>query len=387
MLFGNQTSNLYYLVRFFPQWFRFSLRALFIVHKAERRAFIRVILLRLKKNIRSLSKKIFRGISFPTSLQIIDSVDCGASCKGCFLRTYHDQKKRIPLPRLALLCKEAASMNISTIYMLGADPFYREDIDTLIKVLGRQRHQLFLLFTDGLKISAENAGSMKRAGNIIPMISVDGMPAATDARKGTNAAETQLSVMHAMRKERMLFGTSTMVSRQNWKEVTTAGYLKFLQEQGVSLAVFLPYGAVDPNDRENVLSGKEYSSLFDITLRLNKQIKNILAFDLLGTEEQFTACPAGTYTFCVYHNGQIGPCFAVPAAHSRASIYTRSLPDIFFNDPFLNSLRREKKRLAARGEKLRCMHYHHAWIDAYRNRYADETDIISEDIFQRYGQR
>ena len=98
------------------------------------------------------------------TLQVVDDVGCRAACANCVFTAFHDRHDRLSLDELSDLFDQALAMNVTNIYLVGADPFYRDDTEEFLDVLARHRYQFFLLFTEGQKVSPANLDQMRRAG-------------------------------------------------------------------------------------------------------------------------------------------------------------------------------------------------------------------------------
>ncbi len=368
-----------------PRWKRLTFMALLRSNPRQRAALLRVLIGKLARTLPFSLKGVLRGASYPESIQIVDSVACRAACRNCLYLSYRKRDEAIDLARLDGIFTQCRPLNISTAFMLGADPFYRPDAAAFVGLLARHRRLRHLLFTDGLRLTDTLLDMIRDAGNIIPVFNVDGGPEATDSRKGPGAFARQTAAIEGVRRRRVMFAVSTMVSRANFEEVTGDDYARFVRAGGALFLIYLPYQAMRDEDASLMVPYEEYGSLFRRSLELTRTIRGLVVLDLLGVEEHLTSCPAVEKTFCVFHDGTVAPCYALPAGTAAGKVGTASLSELFFHDPLFAAFRVKRRELKRRGRSMLCHHYHPQWIDAYLGRNKDQTTVLAPAVFKVFS--
>jgi hypothetical protein len=101
--------------------------------------------------------------------------------------------------------------------------------------------------------------------------------------------------------------------------------------------------------------------------------------DMLGIEENLTSCPAASNLFCVYHDGTMTPCFAVPAGMSASNINSGAMAELFFSDPLFRRIREESRRRSP----MKCLHYENGWLNEFIREHHREMTIIGPALLRR----
>ncbi len=292
-------------------------------------------------------RRLQDGIAMPVTLQVVDDIRCGARCTHCLFTAFSVRGEGLSLDELSDLLDQAAAMDIGHVYLMGADPFYRKDPDAYLAMLARHRRQIFYLFSEGQRIEDRHLDAIQRAGNIVPMLNIDGLEDATNARKGPGSWERVSSLLERLRDRRIPWFVTTMVSTANYEHVTSDAYLDHLDAMGAWVVAYLPYTPVDAHAEDAlVMSDAQRAELFQRSMALNGWSRRLVVMDMLGIEQELTSCPAGTQTITVYHDGTIAPCAAIPIGHRGSNIRNKPLRQLWLEDPFYNALR-------AYGEHLR----------------------------------
>ena len=385
MLFRNYSADVRFFRLLLPSLLRVALRAFLHMSWPTRLALLRINLRRWLVWLPFKIRERREGIKMPVTLQVIDDVACKAACANCLFTTFHDRKQRLSIGELDDLLDQALAMNITNVYLVGADPFYRDDIDEFLGMLARHRYQLFLLFTEGKRVTEAQLDQMRAAGNILPTLNIDGLEEASDRRKGDGTFAVVDTLLERMTARKMLFGATAMVSTANIDEVTGQPFVSYLDGHGAYFLAYIPYTPVDlRQERDLVLDATTRGSLFDRAAKLNRTIRRMVVFDLLGIEQQLTSCPAAVYTMTVYHDGTVTPCLAIPAGRKESNIRQRPLRAIFMEDPLYRTIRerhaevRKSNRASGRRDKVHCLFYtDRELLRRYFDEHADEVNVLA----------
>lgn len=385
MLFRNYGLSWRLLKVYAPVMLRALVRGLWFAGWPMRRAMLRMSLRRWLVWLPARIREWRLGVRMPVTLQVIDDVGCKAACANCVYTAMREKNARLTLDDLDRLLDQALQMNVTNVYLLGADPFYRDDTDELLERLARHRYQLFLLFSEGQRVTDAHLERIRAAGNIVPVLNIDGLEDATERRKGDGSWARVDRLLTGLRDRRMVFGVSTMVSTANLDEVTGEAFVRALEERGAYFLAYAPYTPVDRRkEADLVMTGADREELFERSLALNRGGRRLAAFDLLGIEQKLTSCPAGVYTMTVYHDGTVTPCLAIPAGRTESNVKRRHLRDIFVNDPLYVALRKRHADLAranretGRDDKVHCLFYtDREFLQRYFADHADEITVLA----------
>ena len=98
--------------------------------------------------------------------------------------------------------------------ILGGEPLMYKG---LLEVLERHPECYFQLFTNGTLLTEELAMRPKKAGNITPLISIEGLEEESDARRGKNDVfDRTLAGVRACHKAKLIFGASASICKSNF---------------------------------------------------------------------------------------------------------------------------------------------------------------------------
>jgi MoaA/NifB/PqqE/SkfB family radical SAM enzyme len=280
------------------------------------------------------------GLPVPATLQVVDDVRCGACCTHCLFSAFDRKDERLSLADLDRLFAQAAALGVGHVYLMGADPFHRPDPGALLDLCAAHRGLVFYLFTEGQRLDQALLDRLRRAGNIVPMLNIDGLEAATERRKGPGSWARVSDLLDRLRAGRVPWFVTTMVSTENFAEVTGEAYVEALAARGAWILAYLPYTPVDARaEAALVLSPAQRAELYRRSLALNSWRRKLVVLDLLGIEQELTRCPAGREAITVYHDGTLAPCAALPLGHRASNVREKPLGELFQQDPLYRALR------------------------------------------------
>jgi MoaA/NifB/PqqE/SkfB family radical SAM enzyme len=208
----------------------------------------------------------------------------------------------------------------------------------LVELLARHRRLLFLLVTNGSLIDAAGACALAASRNIVPAVSLDGPRSRNDARRGAGAYEAAVGALAELKKQRLLFGFSTTVTRDNWAVVAGDGFVTEMIERGCALGFYTEYVPVGPNARADWVLDREEQMLFGQALRRVRATKPMVAVHLPDDEYDEGGRCMGVSWGSVHINAQgfVEPC---PFAHFAASNIMDGGLEEALSSPFLRELR------------------------------------------------
>jgi MoaA/NifB/PqqE/SkfB family radical SAM enzyme len=358
MLIRNYGTPWRFLLILGPSLFRVVLRSFWGVHHRARLAALRVFAGRVWRWLPGRIRQWRDRVRYPVTLQIVDDVNCRAGCDHCVFNAFDVRGPGLSLDDLDRLFRQALELNVTNIYLMGADPFYRANADAFLGLLAGHRSQMFFLFTEGKRVTPGHLDAIRRAGNIVPVMNIDGLRDASDRRKGPGTFDVVDALLCRMRDARMPYFVTCMVSAANYDEVTGPDFCAWLQDRGAFLLAFLPYTPVDHQaERDLVMDAPMRAALFDRSLDLARKVRRMAVLDLLGIEEHLTSCPAAHDSMTVYQDGTLTPCPAVTLGRIDANVRDRTLRDLFRDDGLYRAIRERRAGLRNKGEKPGCLFY------------------------------
>lgn len=285
-----------------------------------------------------------KAVRVPPVLIASITESCNLACAGCYHRALHrDSSGELPATRLKEVLSEAESLGIGIALLAGGEPFARPDF---FDIADASRRMLFPVFTNGFLLDEARVAELRRRPNLIPVISLEGGEAKTDARRGAGTYAKLVEVRTRLRKGGILFGHSITVSSDNLDEVTSPIFLKGLGADGARFFVFVEYVPIKAGTEDLLLGDQGRIRLRERLDALRKATSAlILAFP--GDEEEFGGCLAGGRGFIHLNpRGGLEPCPFAP--FSDTSLETGSLAEALAS-PFLERIRRGHAALTETG--------------------------------------
>jgi MoaA/NifB/PqqE/SkfB family radical SAM enzyme len=228
----------------------------------------------------------------------------------------------------------------------GGEPLlYRSEGHGVLDAVQKHPDSLFLMFTNGTRIDESVARRLERLGNLTPALSVEGLEARTDERRGKGRFARTLEAMSLLRRAGVPFGISVTVTGSNMDEILSDRFLDFFFiEQGAFYGFvfhYMPIGREAGLDRMPTPAQR-----VEIWKRTWEAIetKRIFLFDFWNHGPMVGGCLSagreGGYLYIDW-NGRVMPCVFAPYAVARLQeVYARgeTLEDVW-RAPLLRAIR------------------------------------------------
>jgi len=379
MLTQTFTTPVAYLRTLGPALLRLGVRGVFEMNRRMLWTVARLTVRRWLRGPLRLVRRLRDGLPMPMTMQLIDDIQCRAGCSHCVFTGFSVRGPGLTLAEMGRLLDEAEDLDVTYVYLIGSDPFYRDDPGALLALLAARKNQVFYLFTEGRRVTTAWLDAIAAAGNIVPVLNIDGLAAATDARKGDGTFARVETLVAGLRTRRIPWFVTTMAARQTLDAVTDPAYVDWLQAHGAWILAYTPYTPADARaDDADVMTPDQREILYERSLALTRGRPNPVVLDLLGVEEHLTSCPAGKYTVTVFHDGTLTPCVALPLGTS--DVKDRGLRHAFLHDPLYNAIRAFKKGK----RKPPCMAFSDpTFLRTYLRDHPGEVRVLSPAIVDK----
>lgn len=273
----------------------------------------------------------------PRDILIDPTNACNMRCKGCWAGDY-DKAEHLSYQTLSGLMAELKKLGTLDVLMTGGEPLLRrEDILRLAK----EHPSLFYgVFTNGTLVDEALARRMKELGNITLFLSIEGWREDTDFRRGEGAFDRTTAAMRLLKQADLPFGFSLCYHKKNWRTVTSARFLDFLQEQGAWFGWAFAYRPIGkgadlslclsaPEREEARLNLARYSAETDVTV-----------IDLFNSGHKVYGCVgAGSGYLHINAKGDVEPCAF--CHYSDSNIHDMPLRKAL-QSPFMRAFRRSQ---------------------------------------------
>ena len=271
-----------------------------------------------------------QGFDPPSFVTISPTGRCNLKCKGCYASDCALKGKELDAPTFERILREKRELWGSHFTVIsGGEPFLWRDGDLdLIRLAGRHREDVFLVYTNGTLIDDELARRLAEVGNITPSISVEGFEAETDARRGPGVHKRILSAFDCLRRHGVPFGISATATRDNWETIVSQQFADFYfgQECAIYGWIFqyMPIGR--GASLEMVVPPESRVKMTERMWRLVRERK-VLMVDFWNSGTASMGCISagrGGGYFYINWDGDIMPCVFTPyAADNIHDLYAR----------------------------------------------------------------
>ena len=161
---------------------------------------------------------------------------CNLTCEGCYALNY-TRKKDMSLDEICGILEECRNLGTFFFIIAGGEPLM---VDGLLERIAGFRDAFFLFYTNGTLVE-QHVECFRKARNVLPVISIEGDEVHTDSRRGRGVGDSVARAMELLRKNRVPFGFSTMITHGNVREVTSREWLEVLWKRGARYGIFTDY--------------------------------------------------------------------------------------------------------------------------------------------------
>ena len=259
---------------------------------------------------------------------------CNLSCAGCYANLLHrSNRPELSNERISRLLSEARDLGVSIMLIAGGEPLLREG---LLDLTAQTPEILFLLFTNATLLDDAVVEKLKAQPHVVPILSLEGDEALTDARRGEGSHATVLNAMQRLKAQHVFFGTSTTLTRDNYDLATSSQHLRDLLKRGARLFYYINYIPVEPGTEHLQLPGERVQE-FEQLLSEYRKTMPCLFIAFPHDEIALGGCLAAGRGF-VHINayGDVEPCPFSP--YSDRNLKQVSLLEAI-NSPLLRSIR------------------------------------------------
>lgn len=297
-------------------------------------------MLRFAAASKAASKKRRRaedaGEHIPPFLIASITSKCNLHCAGCYSRCNHATVDAEPVSQLTSdewfrIFDEADELGISFILLAGGEPMLCRDI---IEAAGKKPGILFPIFTNGTFMDEAYFALFDRCRNLIPIMSIEGEKAVTDARRGTGIYDRLIANMDELHRRGLIFGASVTVTTENIREVTSPSFLRSLSDRGCKVVIFVEFVPVTEDSKELAPGDAEREYLQNEIDLLRRDHQEMVYISFPGDEKSSGGCvAAGRGFFHINSHGGAEPCPFSP--YSDVNIRNTSLRDALHSPLFL----------------------------------------------------
>jgi len=286
--------------------------------------------------VRRFRRRVKRNEYFPAFLFISVTNRCNLRCQGCWVSAT-DPARELDCEALDRVVNAAKRQGVTFFGILGGEPLLHRG---LFEFLAHHPDCYFVLFTNGLLLTAETTERMRQLGNVSPLVSIEGFEQVSDTRRGgTHVYERALAGLAECRRHRLVTGVASSICQSNFDELVSDRFVDDCIGRGVHHLWYYIYRPVGPMPApELALNAEQVVQLrrFLVGVRCRKPI---IVVDAYWDHAGRAMCPA--VLGIAYHigpGGDVEPCPPIQIAADTV-LNGHKLRDTFANSKFLADFR------------------------------------------------
>lgn len=255
------------------------------------------------------------GCNVPWAILMDPTTACNLTCIGCWAADY-GHKLRMSFETLDSIVEQGKAMGTYAYLFSGGEPLIRKK--DIIRLWEKHSDCAFLSFTNGTFIDEKFADEVKRVGNFLPAISIEGSEELTDARRGTGTYQAVVRAMNLLRERGLLFGFSTCYTSQNVESVGSDEYVDEMIALGCKFGWYFTYMPVGNGSPTDLMATDEQRAFMYRQVRRIRDEKPIFLLDFWNDGEYVGGCVAGGRRYLhINANGDVEPCAFIHYANTN----------------------------------------------------------------------
>ena len=217
------------------------------------------------------------------------------------------------LNRLIDDLEELGTFNVSLII---EETSFREDLWHLVE---KHPRMTFAVYTDGSILDKAVVTRMRKLGNIAPMINLE------------RVSENAVRHLDLCQRGDLPYGVLITVYQDNFQEVVSNAFIKWLIQKGAFYIRYLPYMPSRSDDLALQVSRKQMAAVEETVNSIRRQHPIFVSFGRNGSD-LVTSCDAARRQIHIIANGDVKPCLFVPFAIDN--IADKGLLEVMESDLF-----------------------------------------------------
>ena len=288
------------------------------------------------RSVMLFKKRMERGEFFPPFLYISILNSCNLRCQGCWVDV-DKPREAIKLEELNKIVNDAKKHGNAFFGILGGEPLMHPE---LFDFLAEHPDCYFQLFTNGQMITEKAAQSLRKIGNVTPLVSVEGTATVSNERRGgKDVLNRTLRGLQNCLDAKLLTGVATSLCKTNIDDLLSETWLHKLIDMGVHYTWYHTYRPVGPKiSAELALSPDQITKVRKFVVEQRSRAP-IAIVDAYYDHNGKALCPMATgISHHIGPTGGIEPCPIIQFATDTVRT-DRDLYDVFTQSAFLKDFR------------------------------------------------
>ena len=259
---------------------------------------------------------------------------CNLHCTGCWAAEYGN-KLNLTHDEMSNIVSQGKELGIFFYMFTGGEPLVRKE--DLIRLCEEHKDCQFLAFTNGTLVDQDFCDEMKRVGNMMLAISLEGSPEVNDLRRGQGVYGKVMAAMDLLKKNGLVFGSSICYTSKNCASVVDKEFVNLMVDKGCRYALYFHYMPVGNEASVDLLPSPDQRIYMKNRTREIRNLRTgegLFTMDFQNDGEYMDGCIAGGRNyFHINANGDAEPCVFIH--YSDTNIRTHSLLEILQSPLFM----------------------------------------------------
>jgi MoaA/NifB/PqqE/SkfB family radical SAM enzyme len=269
--------------------------------------------------------------NIPWAILMDPTSACNLKCNGCWAAEYSKQSN-LTYEELDSIVKQGRDLSCYFYLFSGGEPLVRKD--DIIKLCEAHQDCIFGAFTNGTLIDEKFCENLKRVGNFIPIISIEGFEEATDSRRGKGTFKRVVTAMDLLKKNHLAFGFSCCYTSANINDIASDEFIDFIIDKGAWFGWYFTFMPVGTGSPVNLMVTPEQRAYMYKRVNEIRSTKPIFVLDFWNDGEYVEGCIAGGRRyFHINSNGDAEPCAFIH--YATDNIREKSILDILRSPLFM----------------------------------------------------
>ena len=288
-------------------------------------------------NMHRFKQRQKRGEPFFPAFNMISVTEtCNLACSGCWVSK--GGRKSLTMEQIDGIISESKRHGSKFFGILGGEPLMYKG---LIDIFKKHNDCYFQLFTNGTLLTDDVALQLLEAGNVTPLISIEGLEEESDRRRQSSEVfQRTLRGVRACRKAGLIFGVAASICQTNFSELVSRQHIERVAREGAAYLWYYIYRPVGADARPEVaLTREQIRELrqFLVDERLNAPV---VLIDVYWDEKGRAMCPGATgMSHHVSPSGALEFCPVIQMATDFLNADASNMTELYENSKFLEGMR------------------------------------------------
>ena len=290
-------------------------------------------------NMRHFEQRQRRGEPFFPAFNMISVTEtCNLACSGCWVS--RGGRKSLTLAQIDGIIQESKRHGSKFFGILGGEPLMYKG---LIDLFEQHSDCYFQLFTNGTLLTDDVAQRLRKAGNVTPLISIEGLEEESDRRRQSDDVYRRtLQGVRACRKAGLIFGIAASICRTNFEELVSRRHIERVAQEGAAYLWYYIYRPVGADAHPEVALSEEQIIQLRQFLVDERMDAPVALIDVYWDAQGRALCPGATgMSHHVSPSGALEFCPVIQMATDFLNDDASNMTELYEKSEFLAGMRRQ----------------------------------------------